>query len=194
MATDDPAGEDLRPAPDHPESIVLVGMMGSGKSTVGRHLARACGFAFVDCDKELERRSGVTISTIFELEGEAGFRQREAKLLAELAVRPRTVLATGGGAVLLPENRRALREHGLVIYLDASADELARRVARDGSRPLLQVADPRQRIRDLLLVRVPLYREAAHLTFRSGASNPTRLVERILRHPAVAAVVTRAAA
>jgi shikimate kinase len=173
-------------------SIFLIGMMGSGKSTVGRQLARACRFEFVDCDKELERRSGVAIATIFELEGEAGFRARESKLLAELVQRPRLVLATGGGAVLRPENRGVLRGHGLVVFLDAAPEELARRIARDGTRPLLQVADPRARIRELLAVRQPLYREAAHVVFRSGAANPARVVERIVAHPAVSALLAAA--
>ena len=169
-------------------------MMGSGKSTIGRQLARACRFEFIDCDKELERRSGVTIATIFELEGEAGFRLREARLIAELVQRPKIVLATGGGSVLRPENPDQLRGHGLVVFLDAAPEELARRIARDNSRPLLQVADPRARIRDLLAIRLPLYRETAHVVFRTGAANPTRLVERIMVHEDVAAVVARAAA
>jgi len=173
--------------------IVLIGMMGCGKSTVGRLLARACGRDFIDCDRELERRSGVPVATIFEVEGEAGFRHREARLIAELVQRPRIVLATGGGAVLRADTRALLRGHGLVIYLDARPDELARRVAHETTRPLLLVADPRARLRQLLEEREPLYRETAHLAFRSGSANPGRMVSRILGHPTVAALLDPAA-
>jgi shikimate kinase len=162
-------------------------MMGAGKTTVGRLLARALDFEFIDCDRELEARSGVSISTIFELEGEAGFRRREAALIDELTHRSRAVLATGGGAVLRADNRAHLRERGLVIYLQASADEIARRTANDKSRPLLQTADPRARIVELLAEREPLYLETAHLSFASPAANPRRLVKRILEDPRVRA-------
>jgi shikimate kinase len=167
--------------------LILVGMMGAGKTTVGRLLARATGFDFIDCDRELEARSGVPIATIFELEGEAGFRRREAALIDELTQRSKTVLATGGGAVLREDNRAHLRARGLVIYLQASADEIARRTANDRSRPLLQTADPRARIVELLQQREPLYAQTAHLTFTSPASNPRRLVARILEEPRVQA-------
>jgi shikimate kinase len=167
--------------------LILVGMMGAGKTTVGRLLARATGFEFIDCDRELEARSGVPIATIFELEGEAGFRKREAALIDELTQRSKTVLATGGGAVLREDNRAHLRARGLVIYLQASADEIARRTANDRSRPLLQTADPRARIVELLQQREPLYAQTAHLTFASPASNPRRLVARILEEPRVQA-------
>ena len=160
-------------------------MMGAGKTTVGRLLARQAGFDFVDCDREIEARSGVPVATIFELEGEAGFRKREAALIDELTRRTRTVLATGGGAVLLEGNRDLLRERGLVIYLQASADEIARRTSNDRTRPLLQTADPRARIAELLQQREPLYRQTAHLTFASPAANPRRLVGRILDDPRV---------
>jgi shikimate kinase len=155
-------------------------MMGAGKTTIGRLLARALDYEFVDCDRELEARSGVSVSTIFELEGEAGFRKREAALLDELTLRPGVVLATGGGAVLREDNRAHLRERGLVLYLQASADEIARRTANDRTRPLLQTADPRARIVELLREREPLYLETAHLSFASPAANPRRLVKRIL--------------
>jgi shikimate kinase len=172
--------------------LVLIGMMGAGKTTVGRLLARAAQFEFVDCDREIEARSGVSISTIFELEGEAGFRKRESAMLDELTQRTRIVLATGGGAVLNEDNRRLLRERGLVLYLQASADEIARRTANDRARPLLQTADPRARIVELLAEREPLYAAAAHLTFTSPAANPRRLVKRILDEPAVRACLAAA--
>jgi shikimate kinase len=169
-----------------PVSIFLVGMMGAGKSTVGRLLGQALGWNFVDADRELEARSGVAVSTIFELEGEDGFRQREAALLDELTRIPRCVLATGGGAVLREDNRRALHERGFVVYLRVGVDEVLRRTRRDTSRPLLQTADPRARVQELLAKREPLYESVAHLTLVSAATNPRRMVERVLAAPALA--------
>lgn len=166
-----------------PPTIALIGMMGAGKSTIGKLLARACDLEFVDADRELEARSGVAIATIFELEGEDGFRKREAAIVDELTQRAGIVLATGGGAVLRADNRQHLRERTLVIYLQASADEIERRTAHDRSRPLLQAADPGARIRELLAQREPLYAETAHLTFPSSTSNPRKLVKRMLEHP-----------
>jgi len=148
--------------------IILIGMMGSGKTTVGRRLAARLGREFIDADKELEARCGVPISTIFELEGEDGFRHREAGLLDELTRRPGLVLATGGGAVLLPENRQRLHERGFVVFLRTGAAELWQRLKRDKVRPLLRTENPRQRIGELLALREPLYREIAHLTMTSG--------------------------
>lgn len=168
-------------------SLFLVGMMGAGKSTVGRLLAEALGLEFVDCDREIEARSGVTVVTIFDLEGEDGFRRREAELLDALTRRSRIVLATGGGAVLRADNRMRLRERGMVIYLKAPVDEIVRRTSRDKARPLLQTEDPRKRIEELLAQREPLYAETAHLTFQSAVGNPKKLVRRILAHPEVVA-------
>lgn len=168
-------------------SLFLIGMMGVGKSTIGRLLARALDLQFLDCDRELEARNGVPVATIFELEGEAGFRRRESALLDELTQCPGIVLATGGGAVLLAENRQWLRQRGLVIYLQASVDEICRRTSRDRARPLLQAADPRARIEQLLAQREPLYAATADLTFASPPANPRRLVRRIVSHPEVAA-------
>ena len=152
----------------HSRPIILVGMMGSGKTTVGRRLAARLGRDFVDADKEIEARCGVPITTIFELEGEEGFRQREACLLDELSSRAGLVLATGGGAILRAENRARLRERGFVVFLRAGAAGLWQRLKRDRVRPLLQTENPRQRIVDLLAQREPLYREVAHLTVTSG--------------------------
>lgn len=163
--------------------MFLIGMMGAGKSTIGRLLARALGFAFIDADREIEARSGVAITTIFEVEGEEGFRRREAAMLDELTQRRGVVIATGGGAVLREENRRNLRKRGLVVYLQASADEIARRTVHDKTRPLLQTADPRGRIVALLAQRAPLYEETAHLTFHSSMASPKKLVRRILDSP-----------
>jgi shikimate kinase len=148
-------------------------------------LARETGRSFVDCDREIEARSGVSIATIFELEGEAGFRKRESQVLDALTQQADLVLATGGGAVLAETNREHLRSRGLVIYLHASTDELVRRTSGDKSRPLLQSDDPRSKLVELLQLRQPLYEATAHLSFHSGAANPRRLVKRIIEHPLV---------
>jgi shikimate kinase len=169
--------------------VFLVGMMGAGKTTVGRLLAAALDYEFVDSDAELERRAGVRIATMFELEGEAGFRERESRLLDELTVASGVVLATGGGAVLLEQNRLRLRQRGLVIFLDVSAGEIARRTRYDLNRPLLNVSDRLARIEALVAQRLPLYLETAHLRFRSPARNPRRLLASILAHPDLAALV-----
>jgi shikimate kinase len=170
---------------ERPRSVFLIGMMGAGKTTVGRLLAQALDFDFVDADRELEARSGALIATIFSVEGEEGFRRREAALLDELTQRPGIVLATGGGAVLNEETRRRLHDRGLVLYLRANADEIHRRTRNDRSRPLLQTADPRARIDELLMQREPLYEQTAHITFQSASANPRRLVRRLLDDPAV---------
>lgn len=171
-----------------PTPVFLVGMMGAGKTTVGRLLAQALQYEFIDADAELERRAGVRVATMFELEGEAGFREREAQLLAELTQRPGVVLATGGGAVLRADNRERLRARGLVIFLDVAAAEIARRTQHDLSRPLLNTPDRRARIDALLEQRLPLYRATAHLRFRSPARNPRRLVLTMLQHKELAAL------
>lgn len=158
--------------------IFLVGMMGAGKTTIGRHLARALGCEFVDLDHELEARCGVRVALIFDIEGEQGFRKRETALLEECSRRRGIVLATGGGAVLAEQNRSYLKERGTVVYLRATADELYRRVARDRNRPLLQTADPRARLESLLAQREPLYEEVAHIIFETGAMP----VSQVLRH------------
>jgi shikimate kinase len=165
--------------------LFLIGMMGVGKSTIGRLLARQCRLEFIDCDRELEARSGVTVATMFEVEGEASFRRREAALLDELTQRSGILLATGGGAVLLPESRERLRTRGLVIYLESTVDEIFRRTQNDRVRPLLQAVDRRARIDELLRQRRPLYESTAHLTFHSGALNPKKLVGRILENESV---------
>ena len=174
-------------------SVFLIGMMGAGKSTVGRLLAQQLNYQFVDADRELEARSGVPIPTIFEIEGEEGFRRREITLLDELTRRAGIVLATGGGAVLDADLVDSMKDRGLVIYLRASADEIYRRTRHDRSRPLLQTANPRARIDQLLAERERLYEGAAHLVFQSAASNPRRLVGRLLEHPQLQAIANRSA-
>ncbi len=162
------------------QPIFLVGMMGSGKSTVGRRLAAVLGRPFIDADKEIEARCGVPVATIFELEGEAGFRRREAALIEDLTLRTGLVLATGGGAVLSPENRRLLHERGFVVYLKASAHDLWLRLRNDRVRPLLRAPDPRRRIGELVEARGPMYQECAHLTVSTGRQPVERVVAEIV--------------
>ncbi|WP_228129268.1 shikimate kinase [Pusillimonas sp. T7-7] len=154
-------------------------MMGAGKTTIGRHLARILDRDFVDLDHQLEARCGVRVSLIFDIEGEEGFRKRESVALDECSQRCNIVLATGGGAVLASENQRYLKERGVVVYLRATAEELFRRVARDRSRPLLQTPDPQARIRELLTQREPIYESLADLTLETG-STPAAQIVRVL--------------
>ena len=164
-----------------PSNVFLVGFMGSGKSTVGRQLAAELGKDFFDCDQMLEERTGVDIPYIFDLEGEAGFRRREAAVLRELTGKRGIVLATGGGVVGDPDNRTALASNGFVVYLHAPAELLHQRTARDRGRPMLHAADPRARIDELLAVREPLYREVADLVVGTGRRGSRRVVQEILR-------------
>ena len=163
-----------------PDNVFLIGLMGAGKSTVGRILARRLGKHFVDTDHEIEKRNGVTIPVIFEIEGEEGFRRREQELLADLAQEKDLVLSTGGGIVLKPENREVLRNHGFVVYLNARPELLAERTKHDRTRPLLNVEDPLTRLRELHAVRDPLYREVAHAVVETGRGAPQQVVQAIL--------------
>ena len=163
-----------------PENIFLVGLMGAGKSTVGRILARRLSKRFVDTDHEIEKRNGVTIPVIFEIEGEEGFRRREQEVLADLSQEKGLILSTGGGIVLKPENREVLRNHGFVVYLNARPELLADRTKHDRSRPLLNVEDPLTRLRELHAVRDPLYREVAHAVVETGRGAPQQVVQAIL--------------
>lgn len=156
--------------------VVLVGMMGAGKTTVGREYARRHGLRFIDCDHELEARTGVSVTTIFEIEGECGFRRREAQLLDELLHESQLVLATGGGIVLAPENRAVLRERGVVVYLNVPTQVLWERTRNDRNRPLLQVPNPRERIENLYAQRDPLYREVADIIVDGGRGNSNGMV------------------
>lgn len=161
-------------------NIFLVGMMGAGKTTVGRALAQRAGLDFVDTDRVLVERCGVPVATIFEIEGEDGFRKRESGVLVELAERDACVVATGGGAVLAAENRQVMRDAGTVIYLRARVESLWERLRHDTSRPLLATPDPRATLADLLHKRDPLYRDAAHLIVDTGAQSASTLVGRVL--------------
>lgn len=156
-------------------------MPGAGKTTVGRQLARRLSRSFIDADHEIEARTGVRIPLIFDIEGEAGFREREAKVIAELATRTDLVVATGGGAVLRGENRAALRQGGTVIYLQASPDLLYERTRLDPNRPLLQVDDPRKKLEDLFAQRDPLYREVADIVVNSLGGSIGQLVRQVER-------------
>lgn len=164
-------------------------MPGAGKSTAGRQLAHALGVPFVDVDHEIERRIGRTIRAFFESEGEAAFRDLEQEVLAELLQCPGQVLATGGGAVLRPANREALRRHSTVVYLRASPEELFRRLRHDTQRPLLQVADPLRRLRELYRERDPLYRETAHYLIETGRPSVATLVNMILMQLELAGLI-----
>lgn len=164
------------------QNIFLIGPMGAGKTTVGRLLAQTLAKTFLDSDREIETRTGASIPLIFELEGEAGFRAREKAMIDELTRREGVVLATGGGAILDPDNRRALAGRGLVVYLETSVDEQLRRTARDENRPLLRTADPRGRLEELLRIRAPLYREIADLTVNTDGLLGRRVAAMIGTH------------
>jgi shikimate kinase len=168
--------------PSNPSSsIFLIGMPGAGKSTIGKSLSKRLGLKFIDADKEMVSRTGVPIATIFEIEGEAGFRAREVELIAELVTRPGLVLATGGGAILNAESRRLLHESGAVVYLRTSLAKLCERTQRDAKRPLLQGVDALATLTQLLAVREPLYSETAHFTVESGHGSVSKLVESIVQ-------------
>jgi shikimate kinase len=158
---------------------ILIGMPGSGKTTVGRQLARRLGLPFIDSDQEIEQRIRCPIRAFFEREGEAAFRDVEESVLQELTQGAAGVLATGGGAVLRPSNRERLRAGGQVIYLRSTTEELFRRVRHDSNRPLLQVADPMARLRSLYEERDPLYRETAHFAIETGRPTVPTLVNMI---------------
>jgi shikimate kinase len=150
-------------------NLYLVGLMGAGKTTVGRVLARRLKLRFFDSDHEIEQRCGVAIPVIFEIEDETGFRQREMQAIAELTGLDGVVLATGGGAVLAEQNRERLAAGGTVVYLHAKPEELYERVGQDRNRPLLAGADPLGKLRQLYLQRDPLYRSIADFTMETGA-------------------------
>lgn len=164
-----------------PSILSLVGLPGSGKSTVGRQLARRLQLPFLDSDRVIEQRLGCSIREFFESEGEQRFRDIEAAVLDELTQLPSGILSTGGGAVLRPQNRQHLRQRTRVVYLRSSPDELFRRLRNDKNRPLLQVADPLGRLRDLYAQRHPLYQQVAHCTVDTGRPSVSALVRSILQ-------------
>jgi shikimate kinase len=163
------------------KNVYLVGLMGSGKTTIGRSLAKRLGFEFVDSDREIEARTGVSIPTIFEIEGEDGFRKREAQVIAEVSRQSGMVVATGGGAVLRPENRENLRSHGFVVYLNVPPQTLWERTRHDRNRPLLQVADPLLKLKELFDQRDALYREVADLIVDGSRINAQAVLQLLIK-------------
>ncbi|MEX0374969.1 shikimate kinase [Spiribacter pallidus] len=160
------------------DRVFIIGPMGAGKTTIGRRLARRLGLGFMDLDEALEARTGVDIPRIFDIEGEAGFRRREAMLLDELTRCPATVLATGGGAVLDPANRERLAARGVVVYLQTSVAAQLRRT-RGSSRPLIQGEDPETRLTELMATRGPIYESLADVIVGTEDGNPERVAERL---------------
>ncbi len=160
-------------------NVYLVGPMGAGKTTVGRHLAELLGREFLDSDQEIERKTGATIPWIFEKEGEKGFRNRETMVIDELTARSHLVVATGGGAVTQLPNREFLKQRGIVVYLYTPVEIQLQRTYRDKNRPLLQVENPEQKLRDLLAIRDPLYREIADYIIETNQGAARDLAQKI---------------
>ena len=160
-------------------NVFLIGPMGAGKTTIGRHLATLLDKQFADADHEVEKRTGVSIPVIFEIEGEAGFRRRESAVIDEITRGRDLVLATGGGAVLLEENRKLLKERGTVVYLQADIETLVERTRRDRNRPLLQTGDARGKIEELLRQREPIYRALADVIVDTGQRAPSSVARDI---------------
>ena len=148
-------------------NVYLVGPMGSGKTSIGQRVARRLGLEFFDCDHELEGQTGASVSLIFDVEGEEGFRERETRMLDQLTRRKGVLIATGGGVVLRKENRELLRRNGLVVYMSTSVAQQLRRLSRDRTRPLLQTPDRKERLAQLAAQRNPLYEEVADIVFPS---------------------------
>lgn len=161
-------------------NIFLVGPMGAGKSTIGRQLARLLKKEFKDADHEIEKRTGASIALIFEIEGEEGFRRREAAIVDELTNAKNVVLATGGGVVLDPVNLQLLRNRGQVVYLHAPLDVLVKRTRRDGNRPLLQTTDRRQRLEEIMKQREPLYLQEARIVINTDNRSPQAIAREIV--------------
>jgi shikimate kinase len=174
-------------------NLFLVGLMGAGKSTVGRHLAERLGKRFIDADRVLEERCGVPIPVIFDVEGEAGFRRREAALIEELTQESDVVLATGGGAIENENSRRALMTRGVTVYLSGSASELSGRTRNDRNRPLLRDVDVKAKLEELLSRREGWYREVADVVIETGRPSVAKLaviiIEALRMHPSYCEVV-----
>lgn len=166
---------------NHPNNIFLIGPMGAGKSTIGRQVAGLLGLDFDDTDHEIQRRTGVDIPTIFDYEGEEGFRKRESAVIDELTQRGSLVLATGGGSILNPDNRRNLSSRGFVVYLYCSPEQQYERTLRDRNRPLLQTEDPLGTLQALMAERDPLYREAADIVVTSEKRSASAVANEIVK-------------
>jgi shikimate kinase len=178
MGTSEPAQPEARQRRAS-GNVFLVGLMGAGKTSVGKLLAKRLDKAFCDCDQEIESATGVRIPVIFEIEGESGFRARETRMLAELAARSDIVLATGGGAVLSAENRELLSGNGVVVYLRAAVADLWQRTRHDKNRPLLKTTEPLARLEQLHAERDPLYSSVADITVDSGNQSVASLVQKV---------------
>ena len=164
------------------KNIVLVGPMGAGKTTIGRRLARELNQDFFDTDHEIIDKTGVTIDHIFDIEGEEGFRERESKILENLCQMSNIILATGGGIVILPKNRKILRNAGLVVYLSSSVDQLLRRTAKSKTRPLLEnSSDRRKTITELVEARDAYYREVATVVVDTTGKKLHEVINIIIR-------------
>lgn len=161
-------------------NIFLVGLMGAGKTTIGRSLAKRLDLMFVDSDREIEARTGVSIPTVFDIEGEEGFRRRESEVIAQLSKQCAHVVATGGGVVLRPENRANMRGSGFVVYLNVPPTILWERTRHDRNRPLLQVDDPLHKLQELYAIRDPLYREVADLVIDGGRVSAQSVLQLIV--------------
>ena len=161
--------------------VFLVGPMGAGKSTIGKYLAEHLKLQFADTDSEIEERTGADIPWIFDVEGEEGFRDREQKVVEEMTLWDKVVLATGGGVVMRPENRTALGGRGFVVYLYASVEEQVRRTRKDQRRPLLQTGDPEETLRALFAIRDPLYREIADHIIETDGCSPRTVAQRLVK-------------
>jgi len=172
-----------------PPHVAFVGLPGSGKSTVGRQLARRLDWAFLDTDRVIERRVGVSISEFFEREGEEAFRDLEQGVIDELTLGEPCVLSTGGGAVLRSANREHLQQRSYAVYLHSSPEDVFRRLRHDQNRPLLQVADPLTRLRDLYALRDPLYRESARFVIETGRPSVSALVHLIMNQLEISGLV-----
>ena len=174
-----------------PSALFLIGMMASGKSTVGKALAARLGWDFFDVDREVERRTGVTVAEIFEKEGEAGFRRRETEMMAELTIRPGCIVAMGGGAPLFEVNRKLLKR-GLVVRLLSTVSDVLERTRFDTTRPLLRSEDPVVKIRELMLAREPVYAEVSDVDVSTTRTHPEVVADRILAMKEVQDVVREA--
>lgn len=163
------------------QNLILIGPMGSGKTTVGKQLAKRTRMDFVDSDHMIEDRCGVSISTIFDIEGEDGFRKRETKMLAELCERSGIVLATGGGAITVEENRILLRKSGFVVYLKTSIETQLARTQKNNNRPLLENVDAKKRLAELMEERGALYEQEADLVVTSGERIVSKVVDEIMQ-------------
>ncbi|KEF29739.1 MAG: shikimate kinase AroK [Gammaproteobacteria bacterium] len=163
-----------------PKRVVLVGPMGAGKSTIGRMLAKELGYRFLDSDRIIEDRCGANIPWIFDVEGEEGFRQRETAMLDELSLEERTVLATGGGAVMKPENHSLLKKDAVVIYLKTSLEQQVERTRKDRNRPLLQNDDPVGVLTRLFKIRDPLYKKLADIVMHTDRKSPRLVVRQLV--------------